>query len=266
MHSTTSACTVGHKINLSHAHGATRASSTMDGRRAPPRDGGRRSASVGRARRLARVGRSSASGRSCAAHARARDTHHRPPPNTHTRRRTHTPPDAEYSDESISNVRKVAMSSARRTIALALTLLVACASSANAAITGFCDYFQLTLTCAGHATSAACTGDCTWNGSDCEADASLMASVVFTATDSTSQAFVTQALACTADNNDATSCAADTNCEYDASSGDCSVTNAFTLSKYQTCQTSTSAGERTRVGFVAPATAFVAATALAALA
>jgi len=157
------------------------------------------------------------------------------------------------------------MSSARRTIALALTLLVACASSANAAITGFCDYFQLTLTCAGHATSAACTGDCTWNGSDCEADASLMASVVFTATDSTSQAFVTQAVACTADNNDATSCAADTNCEYDASSGDCSVTNAFTLSKYQTCQTS-SAGERTRVGFVAPATAFVAATALAALA
>ena len=158
------------------------------------------------------------------------------------------------------------MSSARRTIALALTLLVACASSANAAITGFCDYFQLTLTCAGHATSAACTGDCTWNGSDCEADASLMASVVFAATDSTSQAFVTQAVACTADNNDATSCAADTNCEYDASSGDCSVTNAFTLSKYQTCQTSTSAGERTRVGFVAPATAFVAATALAALA
>jgi len=158
------------------------------------------------------------------------------------------------------------MSSARRTIALALTLLVACASSANAAITGFCDYFQLTLTCAGHATSAACTGDCTWNGSDCEADASLMASVVFTATDSTSQAFVTQAVACTADDSDATSCAADTNCEYDASSGDCSVTNAFTLSKYQTCQTSTSAGERTRVGFVAPATAFVAATALAALA
>lgn len=97
MHSTTSACTVGHKINLSHAHGATRASSTMDGRRAPPRDGGRRSASVGRARRLARVGRSSASGRSCAAHARARDTHHRPPPNTHTRRRTHTPPDAEHT-------------------------------------------------------------------------------------------------------------------------------------------------------------------------
>ena len=221
-------------------------------------------ASVDRARRVGR-----------APHTRARETRttvrrriHTPDAeHTHTRRRTHTPPDAEeYSDESISNVRKVAMSSARRTIALALTLLVACASSANAAITGFCDYFQLTLTCAGHATSAACTGDCTWNGSDCEADASLMASVVFTATDSTSQAFVTQAVACTADNNDATSCAADTNCEYDASSGDCSVTNAFTLSKYQTCQTSTSAGERTRVGFVAPATAFVAATALAALA
>ncbi len=158
------------------------------------------------------------------------------------------------------------MSSARRTIALALTLLVACASSANAAITGFCDYFDLTVTCEAIKTSAACTGDCTWNGSDCEADASLMASVVFTATDSTSQAFTTQVLACTADNGDATSCAADTNCEYDASSGECSAPAAFALSTWQTCKTSTSAGERTRVGFVAPATAFVAATALAALA
>jgi hypothetical protein len=158
------------------------------------------------------------------------------------------------------------MSSARRTIALALTLLVACASSANAAITGFCDYFDLTVTCDAITSSAACTGDCTWNGSDCEADASLMSVVMFNATDSTSQAFTTQALACTADDNDATSCAADTNCEYDASSGDCTVTTAFTLSTWKTCKTSTSAGERTRVGFVAPATAFVAATALAALA
>ena len=150
-------------------------------------------------------------------------------------------------------------------------------TSAGASITGFCDYFPLTVTCAAITSSAACTGDCTWNAGDteCEAPASGILPVL-TAMDSISQAFTTQFLACTADNGDATNCAADTNCEYDASSGECSVKEAFALSKYATCPASpsppapspasTSAGERTRVGFVAPATAFVAATALAALA
>jgi len=148
----------------------------------------------------------------------------------------------------------------------ALTLLFACASSAHAAVTGFCDYMTLSVSCALMMSSSACTGDCTWNAGDsaCEAPASG-AVTVLSATDAISRAWSTQVLACTAENNDQPGCDADSNCEYDSGSGDCSVTEAFTLSKYATCA-STSAGERTRVGFVAPATAFVAATALAALA
>ena len=60
-------------------------------------------------------------------------------------------------------------------------------------------------------------------------------------------------------------CVADTNCQYDASASDCYPTDEFSLAMDAKCA-SASAGERTRVGFVAPATAFVAATALAALA
>ena len=148
-----------------------------------------------------------------------------------------------------------------------MLLAFACASSARAAVTGFCDYMPLTMMCVAITSSAACTGDCTWNAGDteCEARASGILPVL-TATDPTSRAYATQVYACLADGNDGTSCEADTNCEYDASSGECSVTGAFGVSTYATCSASTSAGERTRVGFVAPATAFVAATALVALA
>eukprot|EP00223_Ostreococcus_mediterraneus_P008146 CAMPEP_0179708312 /NCGR_PEP_ID=MMETSP0937-20121108/5307_1 /TAXON_ID=548131 ORGANISM="Ostreococcus mediterraneus, Strain clade-D-RCC2593" /NCGR_SAMPLE_ID=MMETSP0937 /ASSEMBLY_ACC=CAM_ASM_000575 /LENGTH=159 /DNA_ID=CAMNT_0021581631 /DNA_START=192 /DNA_END=671 /DNA_ORIENTATION=+ len=159
------------------------------------------------------------------------------------------------------------MVSSSRKRAFALALVFACASSAHAAVTGFCDYFTLTTACLAITSSAACTGDCAWSAADseCQLDSSA-ALVVLTATDPTSRAYATQVYACLADENDGTSCAADTNCEYDASSGECSVTGTFTVSTYATCSASTSAGERTRVGFVAPATAFVAATALVALA
>ena len=156
--------------------------------------------------------------------------------------------------------------SQRTRAAFALTLL-ACASGAHAAITGYCDWSPADSACPLIKSEAACTGDCKWSsyGSECEVEPDAFDDKVQYASDSITREFMAQYEKCDENQGKGVKCVADTNCQYDANAGDCYPTAAYKSAMDAKCA-SASAGERTCVGFVAPATAFIAATALAALA